>query len=192
MLVSTKAIVLSKIRSFRTLPCDEREDIVQKTYLSALLHINQFKAKRVTREGRRKDFSAWISKIAWNDAINIYRKTDREMQRLASLKDKLEDSDIKKKIIINKAHLYRRLLDLESVIELGKSIESKYIYNAIRNCLSIQLFLKKIVNNKLIIKTIENNIGKLTANNLLDNKATLVQRDIALRYLKYLFRLGVC
>jgi len=43
------------------------------------------------------------------------------------------------------------------------------------------------VDNKLIITTIENNIGKLTAESLLDNQANPVQRDIALRYLDYLY-----
>lgn len=94
---------------------------------------------------------------------------------------------LRKKIIINKDYLYRKLLEAEYAIELGMSIKSKYIYNAIRNCLAIELFLKKIVNNNLIMKTIENNIGKSTANSLMDDKANLIQREIALKYLQYLY-----
>src|SRR3989338_6238799 len=92
-----------------------------------------------------------------------------------------------KKIIISKTYLYRRLLEVEYVLELGKDIKSKYIYNAIRDCLSIELFLKRIVDNKLIMKITENNIGESTAQNLMGNKANPTQRDIALKYLKYLY-----
>ena len=84
-------------------------------------------------------------------------------------------------------YLHKKLLEAEYAIELGKKIKPRYIYNAIRNCLAIKLYLDKTVDNKLIITTIENNIGKLTAESLLDNQANPVQRDIALRYLDYLY-----
>ncbi|MBI2136798.1 nucleotidyltransferase domain-containing protein [Candidatus Woesearchaeota archaeon] len=94
---------------------------------------------------------------------------------------------LKKEIIIDNRHLYINLLDTEIIIELGKSIESKYIYNAIRMCLSIELFLKKEINNMLIIKTIEENIGKITAESLMNNTANKLQKEIGLKYLKYLY-----
>ena len=91
------------------------------------------------------------------------------------------------KIIINKPYLYSKLLDTEFILECGKDLEGKYIYNGIRTCLSIQMFINRKISNELIIKTIENNIGKETADNLRRNKANDLQRNISLRYLKYLY-----
>ncbi len=97
--------------------------------------------------------------------------------------------DLKKKIIPNKRHLYIDLLEIEIFLELAKSIEPKYIYNAIRMCLSIELFLQKQVNNAMIIETIEQNIGKTTADSLRNNTANKMQKEIAVRYLKHLYKM---
>lgn len=90
--------------------------------------------------------------------------------------------------IINKQYLYRELLHVDIIIEMNKSLEAKYTYNALRTALAIQLFLDKKVDNRLIIKTIENNIGGITANALQNNTANKIQREMALRYLKYLYK----
>ncbi len=148
--------------------------------------------------------SAQRNKLEKNIESNIGIETDvnlvvyRELIRILPynpfLQTELEHHEVifgkinlPSKIIINKQYLYGKLLEIEYVMELGKDIKARYIYNAIRNCLAIDLFLKKIVNNKLIIGIIEKNIGKLTADNLMDNRATLLQRHIALKYLEYLY-----
>ncbi len=92
-----------------------------------------------------------------------------------------------KKIKINKTYLYRKLLETEGILELGREIKSKNIYNALRTCLSIKLFLKKIVDNKLVTKEIVNNIGISTVENLIENRASPIQKEIALKYLDYLY-----
>lgn len=97
------------------------------------------------------------------------------------------DVELTGKRIISRAYLHRKLLETDYVIELGKNIKPRYIYNAIRNCLSIELFLKRLVKNKLIITAIEDNIGRTTAISLLENNATETQIDIALGYLRYLY-----
>jgi len=95
--------------------------------------------------------------------------------------------NLKKKIIVDKRHLFVNLLESEYALELGRTIEPRYTYTAIRNCLAIELFLNEIVDNKLIIKMIEDNIGRSTADSIMDNNASSAQMDIALRYLKYLY-----
>ena len=124
----------------------------------------------------------------------IQRELETVMAYSPLLQTELEDykilyGDIKlnKQIIIDKTYLYKKLLEVEYVLEL-KNIKPRYIYNAIRNCLSIELFLKKKVDNKLIIRTIEKNIGKKTAESLLDDKSNKMQKDISLKYLKYLYK----
>ncbi len=92
------------------------------------------------------------------------------------------------KIIINKPYLYSKLSDVEFILECGKDLEGKYIYNGIRTCLSIKMFINRKISNGLIIKTIEKNMGKETTDNLRRNKANNLQRNISLRYLKYLYR----
>jgi predicted nucleotidyltransferase len=148
--------------------------------------------------------SAQKNKLEKNIESNIGIKTDinlvvyRELIKILPynpfLQTQLEHHEVlygkinlTNKIIINKQYLYEKLLETEYAIELGKNISARYIYNAIRNCLAIQLFLENIVNNKLIIDTIDKNIGKLTAESLMDNKANLLQRHIALKYLEYLY-----
>ncbi len=128
-----------------------------------------------------------INLVVHNELLSLFPYSPLLQSELEDHKVIYGNTRLKKSLIINKTYLYRRLLEAEQIIELGKSIKSKYIYNSIRNCLSIGLFLKKIVDNRLIIKMIENNIGKSTANSLLNNEANSVERDIALRYLKYLY-----
>jgi len=142
---------------------------------------------------RAIDIRVDINLVVYSELVNILPYSPLLQVELENHKIIYGDIKIKKKIIVNKLYLYKKLLELESIIELGKKIESKYIYNAIRTCLSIKSFLKKVVDSELLIKTIENNIGKLTADSLIEGRANSVQKDIALRYLKYLYNnlLGV-
>jgi predicted nucleotidyltransferase len=111
------------------------------------------------------------------------------------LQTQLESSEVlygsintKKNIIINNEYLYKKLLETEYALELGKSVKPQYIYNSIRSCLSIGLFLKRIVDYRYIMNAINSNIGKSTAESLINNRATPVQREIALAYLKDLYK----
>lgn len=133
------------------------------------------------------DIKTDINLAVYNELINLFPYSPLLQTELEDYKIIYGNIKLTKNIIINKRYLYKRLLEIEYVLELGKSIKSGYIYNAIRECLSIELFLKKVVDNKLIIKTIENNIGRATAENLIDTKANPTQKDIALKYLKYLY-----
>lgn len=134
-------------------------------------------------------------KIKTDVNLVVYKELIKILPYSPVLQTELEDHKIicgkinlDKRLVVDKHYLKRKLLDVEYIIELGKKIKSRYVYNAIRNCLAIELFLNKIVDNKKIIKDIENNIGEITANALINNKANLVQRDIGLRYLKYLYK----
>jgi predicted nucleotidyltransferase len=126
--------------------------------------------------------------------LAVYRELINGLPYDPYLQTKLEHHELiygkmnlTNKIIISRQYLYWKLLETEYAIVLGKDIRARYIYNAIRNCLAIQLFLDNIVNNKLILDIIEKNIGKLTADSLMDNKANLLQRHIASKYLEYLY-----
>lgn len=137
------------------------------------------------------------SKLEIKTDINlvVYKELIKLLPYSPVLQTQLEDYkvvygriNLDKKLIINKNYLKSKLLGVEGIIELGRKIKSGYIYNAIRNCLAIKLFLNKKIDNKWIIRNIENNIGKRTVNALISDKANLVQRDIGLRYLKYLYK----
>ena len=133
------------------------------------------------------DVKTDINLIVYDELISLLPYSPLLQTELDDYNIVYGDIKLTKKIIIDKEYLYKRLLEVEYVLELGKNIKPKYIYNAIRDCLSIELFLKKIINNKLIMQTIKNNIGKSTVESLMDNKADLIQKDIALKYLKYLY-----
>ncbi len=141
----------------------------------------------------KKDFESEI-RIKTDITLVTYKDLKDNFPYSQLLQTELEFSkvifgnlNLNKKRIINKTYLYQSLLEIENITELGKSIESEYIYNAIRTCLAIRLFLKNRVSNRLIIDKIENDIGKITAKSLKDNKANKIQREIALNYLKYLY-----
>lgn len=91
------------------------------------------------------------------------------------------------KIIINKQYLYKKLLEVEPFLEI-REINPRYIYNALRTCGAIELFLERKVSNNQIIKLIEDNLGKVTAESLLNATATSIQREIAIRYLKHYYK----
>ena len=125
----------------------------------------------------------------------VYKDLKQNFQSSPLLQTQLEYSksiygkiNLNKAILINEKYLYAKLLDIETVIELGKDLEGKYIYNGIRGCLAIELFLKKIINNRLIINRIKDDIGESTMESLRKNTANKIQRDIGLRYLKYLYK----
>ena len=61
--------------------------------------------------------------------------------------------NLNRKRKIDKEYLYKKLLEVEQIIELVKTIESKYVYSGIRTCISIELYLNKRVSNREIIKT---------------------------------------
>ena len=133
------------------------------------------------------DIKTDISLVVYDELMSILSYSPLLQTELEDYKIVYGSIKLAKKIIINKTHLHKKLLETEYVLELGKNIKSRYIYNAIRDCLSIELFLKKIVNNKLIIKTIEDNIGSSTAESLIADKANATQREMALEYLRYLY-----
>ncbi len=133
------------------------------------------------------DVKTDIKLISYNELISLMPYSPLLQTELEEHKVIYGSIQIKADITPKKEYLHKKLLEAEYAIELGKKIKPRYIYNAIRNCLAIKLYIDKTVDNKLIITTIENNIGKLTAESLLDNQANPVQRDIALRYLDYLY-----
>jgi len=110
------------------------------------------------------------------------------------LQTQLEEYDIiygsirlPKKMIIDKLYLYKELLEVDIILEMNKSLEPRYLYSGMRKVLAIQLFLDKNVDNRLVIKTIENNIGRTTLRCLQQDTANKIQKDMALRYLRHLY-----
>lgn len=161
--------------------------------IDLMVVLNKKMWKSLAEKSRLENSIKGVIDIGVDIHLVIYDELRKVYSYSPLLQTELEDHKViygrlklRKGIIINKKYLYKKLLEMESLLEL-KGIDSKYIYNAIRNCLAIELFLVKRVDNKLIIKIIEDNIGELTAESLMDNKADLMQRDIALRYLKYLY-----
>lgn len=128
-----------------------------------------------------------INLVVYKDLMKILPYSPLLHTELEDHKIIYGNIDLKKSIRIDKQYLLKKLLEIESIIELGKNLDTKYLYNALRTVISIDLFLKKVINNKKIIKTIEDNIGKNTANNLIENKANSLQKEIAIKYLKYLY-----
>ncbi len=90
---------------------------------------------------------------------------------------------------INKDYLYVKLLEIEPILELWRNLSSRHIYNSLRSCLAIYLFLEKKFGNELILKIMEDNIGKSTVEALAENRANKIQREMGIRYLKYLYDL---
>jgi len=126
--------------------------------------------------------------VLYKDLIKVFPYSPLLQTELGHYELIYGNFNLKKKIIINKQYLYTKLLEVELILELGKHIEPRYIYNALRTCVSIKLFINKIVSNKLIIDNITGNLGHLTTKSLIENKANIVQKEIALKYLTYLYK----
>ena len=62
------------------------------------------------------------------------------------------------------------------------------IYKAIRNLLLVELISQKIINNQILIKSINDEIGKNIAEKLKTDSATGVYREIGLLHLKRLLK----
>jgi len=135
---------------------------------------------------KKADIKIDVSLISYSGLRKLFPYSPLIRTELEDYKLIYGDIKLREKIIINKPYLYRKLLEVEYALEI-KDIEPKYIYNALRSCISIELFLKKKIDNKLIIRTIEGNIGKFTAESLINNKANSVNKAIALKYLRYLY-----
>jgi len=133
------------------------------------------------------DVKTDVNLVSYKELVKLFPYSPLLQTELEEYKIIYGDMRLSRKIITDKPYLYRKLLETEYVLELGRKIKPRYIYNAIRACIAIKLFLDKKVDNKLIIKTIIDNIGKLTADNLINNGANQVQKDIALKYLRYLY-----
>jgi predicted nucleotidyltransferase len=127
-----------------------------------------------------------ITLVVYNELVKILPYSPLLQSELEYSKIIYGGIRLEEKKVVDKKYLYKKLLEVEYVLEL-KKINSKYIYNAIRSCLSIRLFIDKKVSNKLVIKTIEDNIGRITSEALIENKVNKVQREIGTRYLKYLY-----
>jgi len=75
----------------------------------------------------------------------------------------------------------------DDIKEYGAKLESKYLHNAIRTCIAINLFISKKIDNRLLTTTIYQNIGKITTQALANNTATKSQQKMAMTYFKYLY-----
>jgi hypothetical protein len=134
------------------------------------------------------DFKADINLISYVDLKNIFPYSPILQNQFEYSKLVYGKLSLPRDIIINRLYLFKKLLDVEYIIEVGKDLDGKYIYNGIRSCLSIRMFINNVIDSKLIIKTIESNIGRKTAESLRKNKTNYIQKDISLRYLKYLYK----
>lgn len=129
-----------------------------------------------------------VNLVSYKDLMKTFPHSPLLQTELEDYELIYGDIKLNKKRIINKRYLYVKLLEIEPILELGKDIESRYIYNALRTCLSIELFLKKVVTNRLITDRIIENLGSLTTKCLIENNANSIQKEIALRYLAYLYK----
>ncbi len=94
---------------------------------------------------------------------------------------------LKKKIKIPKLDI-RMKLDYSVVDDDDKGIE---IYKAIRNVILINLILNKIIDNKMLIDSINNDVGSNLSKKLKSNKESIIERKIALLYLKKALKLAL-
>src|SRR3989338_4507332 len=157
--------------------------VVRKKLWKSLAEKRRLEANIEQSIGIRTD----ISLVDYGELRNMFPYSPLLQTELEDHKLIYGDIALTGKIIIDRTYLYRKLLETEYVLELGRKIRPRYVYNALRNCLSIKLFLKGIIDNKRIIKTIEDNIGKSTAKSLIEDKSDVLQRDIALKYLEHLY-----
>src|SRR3989338_3137721 len=129
-----------------------------------------------------------VQLVVYRDLVSVYPyspllQTELKEREVIYGKLKLEE-----KGVVDRYYLYRKLLEVESVLELGKEISSRYVYNALKTCLSIELFLRGEVGNELLVETMKENIGGVTVEKLKDGSASFIQVEIALKYLNYLYR----
>jgi len=102
-----------------------------------------------------------------------------------------------RKTIYGKLKLANKLtinkLDLRMKVDYSilndRNPDGQEIYKAIRNLILINLILKKIISNEKLNKSINEEIGKKLISKLKINEESLVQRKIALLYLKELLNL---
>lgn len=88
---------------------------------------------------------------------------------------------IPKKINIPKIVL-RMKLDWSDIVDINSS--GREIYEAIRNALLVKLLFNKIVDNHLLLLSLEQQLGRRLIQNLKYNKVSNLEKKIALMYLK--------
>ncbi len=95
---------------------------------------------------------------------------------------------LKVKQIINKRYLYGNLLEPEYVLDLGSEAESKEVYNALRTCISIELFLNQEISNKKMHTSLQRKLGEENLWTLKNNREEDTAKNIALVLLKSLYQ----
>ncbi|MCK5282290.1 MAG: nucleotidyltransferase domain-containing protein [Nanoarchaeota archaeon] len=181
-----KAIVLygSYIRNHHT----DYRDIDVMVILKNKIWKTASEKNRIEKDIENKiEINADMNLVYYKELKELYPYSPLLRNEMEHHKVIYGNIELEEKIIVSKPYLYKKLLEIEYVMEIGKNINPKYIYNAIRSCISIRLFLEKKVSNWLVIDTTEKNIGETTALCLSENKANKYQVRTASNYLKYLY-----
>lgn len=92
---------------------------------------------------------------------------------------------LKKKRVVYNIEL-RMKLDWSDIADL--SPDGNEIYQALRNIMLVMLLRRKIVDNKKLKESLENEIGKNLIEKLKNNKQSKIERKIALIYLNSLLK----
>ena len=99
-----------------------------------------------------------------------------------------------KKIIYGKINLPKKIelhnIDLRMKLDWSDIQDNspKEIYKSLRNAILVKLLLKKIIDNKVLQKEIEEEIGKKTMDNLKNNKSSVEEKALAKLRLKNLVK----
>lgn len=99
-----------------------------------------------------------------------------------------------KKIIYGKINLPKKIelhnIDLRMKLDWSDIQDNspKEIYKSLRNAILVKLLLKKIIDNKILNKKIEEEIGKKAIENLKNNKASIEETKLAKLRLKNLVK----
>ncbi len=99
-----------------------------------------------------------------------------------------------KKVIYGKINLPKKVelhnADLRMKLDWSdiQDSSSKEIYYSLRNAVLVKLLLKKIIDNKILKESVEEEIGKRTADNLKNNQASIEERKLAKLRLKNLIK----
>ena len=191
-----KAIILTKIKNVESITI--YGSAIQKNYKNYndidVLVIVKNKSWKKTGEKYRQilHIKNQAKRYSLNLDIEIYDK--RTFQDLypsnVSLIYQLNDrktiyGDLKllSKLEIPKLNL-RMKIDYSILDDIDSS--GLEIYRAIRNIILIRLILKRVIDNKKLVKAVNEEIGKKLAEKLKSNKETKIEREIALLHLKRL------
>lgn len=134
--------------------------------------------KELDKSGINSDIEIYDKKTIENACLHnpslIYQLKDHK-----SIYGRLKLPDKKKEVYNIDLHMKLDWSDIEDIEPEGVDI-----YKALRNIILVRLILNKIVDNRKLKESLNDEIGKNLIEKLKNNKESKIERKIALNYLK--------